>query len=127
MSPLMFQVRVKRSEPCPTHTPLTQAALVAQARPQAPQLSRSVWRFVQLPLHSELPLGHTHAPPVEHTPPAGEVQLPLVRGTAVHAVPCPEHTIVPVPAHPPVPAELQLAPVARQTPPQSLCPLGQLD
>ena len=52
MLPLTFQVRVKRSEPWPTQTPLTQACAEVQVRPQAPQFALLEVRSRQVPLQS---------------------------------------------------------------------------
>jgi hypothetical protein len=124
MSPLTFHVRVKRSDPWPTQTPLTQACDGPQTRPHAPHEAASLVRLRQVPEQLESPAGHTQLPTPSHDPPVGEEHAPEVRGTAEQVVVVPEQTTVPPWAQPPVPAEVQLAPVARHVPPQLVCPAG---
>jgi hypothetical protein len=48
-----------------------------QSFPQLPQFSRSVLRFLQVPLQSVNPGGQTHLPPSQRFPPAHRFpQLP---------------------------------------------------
>ena len=72
----------------------------------------------QVPEQFVWPAGHAQVPPAPQTPATGEVQAPEVRGAAEHAVVVPEQTTVPAVAQPPVPADVQAAPVARHVPPQ---------
>ena len=109
---------MKRSDPWPTHTPLTQACVAVHARPQAPQLALSLVRLRQVPEQLDRPAGHTQLPDPSHEPPVGVVHAPEVRGAAEQTVVVPEQMKVPAWAQPPVPAEEHVAPVARHTPPQ---------
>jgi len=65
---------VKRRDPWPTHTALTQACEAPHARPQAPQLALLVWRLTHTPLQLVAPAGHDdpHTPLVQVAePPVG--------------------------------------------------------
>lgn len=124
MSPARLHVMVKRRLPEPRHTPPSHARPAPQVRPQAPQLLALLERLTQVPPQLVVPAGHEQTPPAPHTPPGGDVQAPEVRGTALHTVPVPEHTIVPEFWHPPEPADVHPAPVTRQKPPQFDCPAG---
>ena len=64
------------------------------------------------------PAGQAQTPPAPQTPLTGDVHAPDVRGPAEQAVLDPEQTTVPDCAHPPVPADVHAAPVARHVPPQ---------
>jgi hypothetical protein len=124
MSPLTFHVSVKRSDPWPTQTPLTQACDAPHTFPQAPHAAVSLVRSRQVPEQLDCPAGHTQLPTPSHEPPAGDEHAPEVRGPAEQVVVVPEQTTVPLWAQPPVPAEVQLAPVARHVPPQFVWPAG---
>jgi hypothetical protein len=105
-------------------TPLTQAWLVPQTLPHAPQLAVSLVRLRQVPEQFDRPDGHTQVPAPSHEPPTGDAQVPEVRGPAEQTVLLPEHTRVPVWAQPPLPAEVHEVPVTRQVPPQFVWPDG---
>lgn len=78
----------------------------------------------QLDPQVSVPLGQAQTPLLVHVPPLGAEHDPDARGAALQAVSVPRHTTVPDCWHPPVPAEVQLAPVARHHPLQLLCPAG---
>jgi hypothetical protein len=106
--------------------PATQENPVVQARPQLPQLLASLSVLTQVLEQAVRPPVHTQVPVEPHTPPVGLVHVPEVRGAALHTVPVPvvAQTVVPVCWQPPVPADVQLAPVETQVPPQFDCPVG---
>jgi hypothetical protein len=107
------------------HAPPVQTCPVGQALPQRPQWAVSVAVLVQVPLQlSGVDPAQAQVPEASHTPPAGEAQVPDVRGVALHAVPVPAQTVVPVVAQVLVPMDVQLAPIVRQVPPQLVCPEG---
>ncbi|MBI5516160.1 MAG: hypothetical protein HY909_20415, partial [Deltaproteobacteria bacterium] len=115
-----------------TQLDATQVALppigATQARPQVPQLAASVAVATQVPEHAVCPPGQPQVPVESHTPPAGLVHAPDVRGAVtLHAVlvPVGAQAIVPVCWQPPVPALVQAAPVGLQVPPQFDCPVAQ--
>lgn len=80
-----------------------------------------------VPPQFDCPVAHPQLPVGAHTPPTGLVHAPDVRGVAPHTVVVPvgAQTTVPVCAQPPVPSEVQAAPVATHVPPQLECPAAQ--
>ncbi len=83
------------------------------AVPHPPQFALSVIVLVHVPpqLFGVAP-PHTHDPVPSHDPPDGVVHAPDVRGAVtLHAVPVPEHTVVPVCWQPPLPVVVQVVPM----------------
>ncbi len=115
-----------------THADPEQPAMppvgATQTCPHAPQLALSLTVLVQVPaqLFGVAP-PQTQVPVLSHAPPAGAMHAPVVRGAVtLHAVPAPEHTVIPVCWQPPLPVVVHTPPMVWHTPPQLVIPVGQL-